>query len=95
MPRGKMHTYDLYRLTEGKKVKVAENVGRKILMQQYGLPGQKILYAARAGIPVAGKLGKYHVSVHGEDTNDKDAKRKKSIRHVKTIKTSSGCRFGG
>lgn len=27
MPRGKMHTYDLYRLTEGKKVKVAENVG--------------------------------------------------------------------
>lgn len=95
MPRGKIHTYELYRLTEGKKVMVAENVSRKILNEQYGLPADKILYAARAGIPIAGRLGKYRVRIHGENTNDKDTKRTQSIQHVSRIKTSSGCRFGG
>lgn len=95
MPRGKIHTYDLYRLQEGNKVKVAENVKRKILIDMYGLDKNKILYAAKTGMSIKGFLGKYKLEIHGEDTKDKKDVKTKTIQNVSSIKTSSGCRFGG
>lgn len=95
MQREKRHTYDLYLLTEGNKVKVAENVKRKILIDMYGLDRNKILNAAKTGVSIKGFLGKYKVEIHGENTKDKKQKSEKTIQHVSRIKTSSGCRFGG
>lgn len=91
---GIKHTYDVFRSEDGTLTKVAENVERKYLKEYYGLPGDKILYAARHGKILQGKFGKYRIRLHRGDSHETD-NRPKTICHVSAVRTSSGCRFGG
>lgn len=94
MPRGKKNTYDVYRLTASTAVLVAEDVDRKNLKEDFGIMGTHITYAAKTQRPVAGKHGKYRIRIHTSKAAEKIT-RVQTIKHVSTLKTSSGCRFGG